>query len=317
MLLIKLTDNEALKKREKSGMTRKLYIFMAFMSFAAAAGFCRISYSESNNTLEQLSVVAPGAKVEKLAGGFTWAEGPAEDPEGNIFFTDNRGKKIYKWSPDGKVTTFIENSHADNGMFFDKDGTLLSCTGQPRQLVSIDAQGTYTVLADTYDGNPLNSPNDLWVDPKGGIYFTDPFWGREQGRDHVHYLTPDRKKLILVNDDMFNPNGIIGTPDGKLLYVSNYIENKTYVFTINADGTLSNKKLFAPEGDDGMTIDTEGNVYLTGKAITVYDPSGKKIDTIKVPETPANVIFCGKDKQKLFITARTSIYSVRMRTKGL
>ena len=298
-------------------MTGKLCVFIAVMSLVASAGFSRISYSESNNTDKQLSVVASGAKIEKLAGGFTWAEGPAEDPKGNIFFTDNRRKKIYKRSPDGKVTTFIEDSHADNGLYIDRDGTLLSCTGQPRQLVSIDAQGNYTVLADNYDSKPLNSPNDLWVDPKGGIYFTDPFWGREQGRDHVHYLTPDRKKLILVNNDMFNPNGIIGTPDGKLLYVSNYIENKTYVFTINADGTLSNKKLFAPEGDDGMTMDTEGNVYLTGKTITVYDPSGKKIDTIEVPETPANLIFCGKDKQTLFITARTSIYSVRMRTKGL
>jgi len=200
-------------------------------------------------------------------------------------------------------------------------------------LVSIDVQGKVTVLVDKYDNKRLNSPNDLWLDPKGGIYFTDPRYGRtndlEQDGEHVYYLSPDRKKLIRVINDMVKPNGLIGTPDGKVLYVTDHGGNKTFVYTINADGTLSNKKLFAPESSDGMTIDCEGNVYLTSmpsrtlssydtttNPVSVYNSAGKKIETIEIPERPANVCFGGKDKRTLFITAQTSLYSVRMRVKG-
>ena len=165
------------------------------------------------------------------------------------------------------------------------------------RLVSIGLKGKVTVLAERYANKKLNSPNDLWLAPNGGIYFTDPRYGNrdgmEQDGEHVYYLTPDRKKVIRVIDDM------------------------VYVYTINADGTLSDKKLFAPEGSDGMTIDSEGHVYLTRRAVSVYDSGGKKVETIEVPEGPANVCFGGKDKQTLFITARTSLYSIRMRVKGL
>ncbi|HUT63495.1 MAG TPA: SMP-30/gluconolactonase/LRE family protein, partial [Anaerolineae bacterium] len=189
--------------------------------------------------------------------------------------------------------------------------------GTSRQLVSIDPQGSYRVLLDKYNDRPFNAPNDLWVDPKGGIYFTDPYWGRGKDASCIYYLSPDRENLILAADDMVKPNGVIGTADCTLLYVTDWVEKKTYVYTIQEDGMLSNRRLFAPEGDDGMTMDEEGNVYLTGSVLSVYDPSGNKIETIEVPETPANVIFYGKDKEKLFITARTSIYSIRMQVKGL
>jgi L-ascorbate metabolism protein UlaG (beta-lactamase superfamily) len=138
----------------------------------------------------------------------------------------------------------------------------------------------------------------------------------EQDGEHVYYLPPDDKKIIRVIDDMVRPNGLIGTPDGKLLYVTDHGGNKTFAYTINENGTLSNKKLFAPEGSDGMTIDNEGNIYLTTSAVTVYNKNGEKIESIEIPERPANVTFGGKDNQTLFITARTSLYSVRMRTKG-
>ncbi|MFQ6034598.1 MAG: SMP-30/gluconolactonase/LRE family protein [Sedimentisphaerales bacterium] len=267
------------------------------------------------------SVVAKGAKVKKLAGGFKFTEGPAADAKGNIYFSDIPNNRIHKWSLDGKLSTFRENSRGANGLFFDKAGNLLACEGDGRQLVSINPQGQVTVLADKYDGKPFNKPNDLWLDPKGGIYFTDPFYGRnkqiiEQDGEHVYYLAPGRKKLIRVIDDMVRPNGIIGTPDGRLLYVTDHGGNKTFVYTINKDGTLSNKKLFASEGSDGMTIDNEGNVYLTTSAVEVYNKKGEKIETIEVPERPANVTFGGKDKQTLFITARTSLYSIKMRVKG-
>jgi gluconolactonase len=270
---------------------------------------------------EKGSLVAPGAKVEKLAGGFKFTEGPAADARGNIFFSDIPNNRIHKWSLDGKLTTFRENSGGANGLYFDRKGNLLACEGGGRRLVSIDPEGNVTVLADKYDGKPFNSLNDLWIDPKDGVYFTDPRYGRrdnmEQDGEHVYYLTPDRKKVIRVIDDMVRPNGVIGTRNGKKLYVADHGGKKTFVYKINEDGTLSNKKLFAPEGSDGVTTDNQGNVYLTTKVVAVYNKKGEKIEEIEVPEQPANVTFGGRDKKTLFITARTSLYAVRMRVKGL
>lgn len=270
---------------------------------------------------EKAGLVAPGAKVEKLAGGFKFTEGPAADARGNIFFSDIPNNRIHKWSLDGKLTTFRENSGGANGLYFDRKGNLLACEGGGRRLVSIDPEGNVTVLAEKYDGKPFNSLNDLWIDPKGGVYFTDPRYGRrdnmEQDGEHVYYLTPDGKKVIRVIDDMVRPNGVIGTRNGKKLYVADHGGKKTFVYKINEDGTLSNKKLFAPEGSDGVTTDNQGNVYLTTKVVAVYNKKGEKIEEIEVPEQPANVTFGGRDKKTLFITARTSLYAVRMRVKGL
>jgi len=270
---------------------------------------------------ERQSIEAPGAQVKKLAGGFRFTEGPASDAEGNIFFSDIPNNRIHKWSLDGKLTVFRENSGGANGLFFDKNGNLLACEGGGRRLVSINPKGEIEVLADKYQGKRFNSLNDLWIDPKGGIYFTDPRYGSrdnmEQDGEHVYYLSPRRNKLIRVIDDMVRPNGLIGTPDGKILYVTDHGGGKTFSYTINQDGTLSNKKLFAPEGSDGMTIDNQGNVYLTRGAVAVYNKNGEKIEVIKVPEGPANVCFGGKDNKTLFITARTSLYSVRMSVSGV
>jgi gluconolactonase len=179
--------------------------------------------------------------------------------------------------------------------------------------------GKVTVLAEKYDNKVFNALNDLWVDPKGGVYFTDPRYGRaneEQDGEHVYYLLPDRNKLIRVINDMFKPNGLIGTPDGKKLYVADPGANKSYEYTINKDGMLSGKKLFAEEGSDGMTIDNEQNIYITSRAVKVYNTKGELIESIEVPERPSNVCFGGKDNHTLFITARTSLYSIRMRVSG-
>jgi gluconolactonase len=299
-----------LEKRKETQMNGKLYGLMAFLLVVATTGY----------SAEKPSVVAPGAKVEKLAGGFTFTEGPAVDSMGSIFFSDIPNNRIHEWSWDGKLSTFRENSGGANGLFFDKRRNLLACEGGGRRLVSIDPQGKVTVLADSYQGKPFNSLNDLWIDPKGGVYFTDPRYGSkdnmEQGGEHVYYLSPGREKVTRVVDDMVRPNGIIGTRDGKKLYVADHGGKKTFVYAVNEDGTLSDKKLFAPEGSDGMTIDNEGNIYLTTKEVAVYNKNGQRIESIEVPEGPANVTFGGKDKQTLFITARTSLYSIKMRVKG-
>ena len=295
-------------------MTRICYCLAILFFLTAFAG-------AEEKDVQNLSVVAPGAEVKKLTGGFKFTEGPAADAQGNIFFSDIPNNRIHKWSLDGKLSTFRENSGGANGLFFDKNGNLLACEGGGKRLVSIDQNGNVTVLAYKYQDKPFNSLNDLWPDPKGGIYFTDPRYGNRDGMqqdgEHVYYLTPDRKKVIRVIDDMVRPNGLIGTPDGKLLYVADHGGGKTFVYTINEDGTLSNKKLFAPKGSDGMTIDNEGNVYLTTSVVEVYNKNGEKIEAIVVPEMPANVCFGGKDKKTLFITARTSLYSLQMRVNGV
>jgi gluconolactonase len=265
-------------------------------------------------------LVAPGAKVERLASGFLFTEGPARDAEGNVFFSDIPNARIHKWSPDGKLTTFRENSGGANGLYFDRDGNLLACEGGSRRVTSISRNGKVTVLADSYQGKKLNSPNDLWVDPKGGVYFTDPRYGAqdglEQGGFHVYYLPPDRKRLVRVLDNLVKPNGVVGTADGKRLYVADAGAGKTYVYRIQPDSLLADRKLAAPIGADGMTLDEKGNLYLARNVVHVFSPGGASIATIEVPEAPSNVCFGGKDRRTLFITARKGLYSIRMNVRG-
>lgn len=265
------------------------------------------------------AVIAPGAALVELADGFEFTEGPAADAQGNVFFTDIRTSRIYKWSVDGQLSTFRSNSGGANGLFFDRDGNLLACEGDNGRLVSIDPQGNVTVLADKYNNKRFNKPNDLWIDPKGGVYFSDPAYQAQvvQDGEHVYYLTPDRNDVIRVVNDMVRPNGIIGTPDGKVLYVTDHGAKKTYMYDINSDGTLSNKTLFTSIGSDGMTIDDEGNIYLTENSVLVYDSAGNRIEEISIPERPTNVCFGGTDGHTLFITARSSFHSIRMRVKGV
>ena len=270
-------------------------------------------------------IIAPGATPEKLADGFKFTEGPAVDAEGNVFFTDQPNDRILKWSVGGKLSTFLQPCGRSNGLYFDRGGNLLACADEKNQLWSIDPSGKATVLVTDYKGKLLNGPNDLWVRPDGGIYFTDPFYKRpywkrgptEQDAQCVYYLSPDRKTLSRVAADLVQPNGIIGTPDGKSLYVADIRDKKTYVYRIHQDGTLSDRKRFCEMGSDGMTIDAAGNVYLTGRGVTVFDPSGVKIEHVEVPQRwTANVCFGGKNRKTLFITASKALYGLRMLVKG-
>lgn len=265
-------------------------------------------------------LVAPGAKVELLAGGFMFTEGPACDAEGNVYFTDIPNERIHKWSIDGKLTTFRENSGKANGLYFDREGNLLACEGGNRRLTSISPGGKVSVLADGFQGKKLNSPNDLWVDPKGGVYFSDPRYGQEDGLEQdgfqVYYLPPNRKELVRVIGDLVKPNGVLGAADGKTLYVADAGGGKTYAYRIQPDGSLTDRKLAAPVGADGMTLDERGNLYLARNVVHVYSPEGKAITTIEVPEPPSNVCFGGKDRKTLFITARKGLYAIRMNVRG-
>jgi len=282
--------------------------------------------SSALGATERQSIVARGAKVVKLAGDFKFTEGPAVDAAGNVFFTDQPNDRIVKWSVDGELSTSLQPCGRSNGLFFDKKGNLLACADENNQLWSIDPQGRATVLVKNYKGKLLNGPNDLWVRPDGGIYFTDPFYKRpywrrgamEQDGQCVYYLSPAHKTLTRVVDDLVQPNGIVGTPDGRKLYVADIGAGKTYAYDIEKDGTLSNKKLFCRMGSDGMTIDSEGNVYLTGRGVTVFDRKGNKIEQIGVDEPwTANVCFGGKERKTLFITASKGLYAICMRVKGV
>jgi gluconolactonase len=291
---------------------------MVALAVFAAAGFA----AEAEKDL-----VAPGAKLEKLAGDFAFTEGPAVDAAGNVFFTDQPNDRILEWSIDGKLSTFLKPCGRSNGLYVDAKGNLLACADEKNELWSISPQGKTTVLLKDYRGKLLNGPNDLWVRPQdGAIYFTDPFYKRdywkrgpkEQDGEHVYLLSPDRKTLTRVAADLKQPNGIIGTPDGKKLYVADIGAGKTYSYDLGKDGALAGKQLFCGLGSDGMTIDDEGDVYLTGKGVTVFARDGKQVAHIDVPEPwTANVTFGGKDRHTLFITASKGFYGIRMRVKGV
>lgn len=262
------------------------------------------------------SVVASGAELTKVGNGYEFTEGPTADAKGNVCFSDVRASRTYRWSPDGKITLMRKDTGNANGLAFDRAGDLLACEGGRGRVVSLNPEGRITVIADQYGGKPFNQPNDVWIAPKGGVYFTDPIYGRaekQQDGEHVYYVAPDRKKVIRVIDDMVRPNGLIGTPDGKQLYVSDHGAKRIYRYDIEADGTLSHKHFFAPVGADGMKLDSEGNVYMAEKGIVVYDSAGKHIETIKVPEQPTNLCFAGPAGRTLFITARSAVYTLRMR----
>jgi len=270
-------------------------------------------------------IIAPNASLEKLGSDFSFTEGPACDAEGNVFFTDQPNDRILKWSTGGKLSTFMHPCGRANGLSFDHQGNLWACADERNELWRIDPAGKVTVVITNYQGKLLNGPNDVWLQPTGGLYFTDPYYQRDywkrgpkESPECVYHLSADGQALTRVTDDLKQPNGIIGTPDGKTLYVADIGAQKTFRYSIQPDGSLRDKTLFCSMGSDGMTIDQQGNIYLTGKGVTVFNPSGKQIEHIEVAEPwTANVCFGGKDRRTLFITASKSFYRLQMRVKGV
>jgi gluconolactonase len=248
--------------------------------------------------------------VEKVAGDMKFTEGPVADASGHVYFTDIPNNRIMKW--DGsKLSTWREKSGGANGLRFDKDGSLVVCEGGNRRVTRITPDQKVTVLADSYNGKKLNSPNDLCIDSKGGIYFTDPRYGNrrdlEQDKEAVYYIPPSGGKIVRVIDDFVRPNGIDLYKDR--LFVADHGGGKVYVYSVQADGTLKDKKVFCEVASDGLKCDDGGRLYTTtGKGVEVFEPDGKPLRVIKVPETPANLCFSGKT---LYITARTSLYLLR------
>jgi gluconolactonase len=291
--------------------------------FAIPLVFCGLSFIQKDG-LD--AIIDNGARPEKLADGFLFTEGPSSDAKGNVYFTDQPNNRIMIWGVSDQLSVFMQPAGRSNGLAFDKEGNLWSCADEKNELWCIAADKKVTVIPSKYLGKPLNGPNDLWIANNGGIYFTDPYYKRTwwdhdtmpQSCQAVYYLKPDHKTIIRVIGDLEQPNGIVGTPDGKFIYISDIKDNKTWMYSVSKDGNLGNKKLFCEKGSDGMTIDSAGNLYLTGSGVSIFDKNGVFIGNIPVPEDwTANVCFGGADMKSLYITASKGLYRIRTKIKGV
>lgn len=294
---------------------RGAFIFLLFIHAATVFG-----------QTAAIRVIRPGAELKKLDAKFAFTEGPAVNKAGDIYFTDQPNDKIWMYDNKGQLSLFMDKTGRSNGLYFDRKGNIISCADEKNELWSISPDKKVTVLLSQFEGKHLNGPNDLWIDPKGGIYFTDPYYQREYWErkepeiagQKVYYLPKGKSTPFIVEDSIVKPNGIVGTPDGKYLYVADIQANKTYRYKISADGRLKDRKEFAPQGSDGMTLDNEGNLYITGKGVTVYNNKGEKLGNIAVPSNwTGNVCFGGKDRKTLLITASESVYTLEMQVKGV
>lgn len=303
----------------------KKYALATLALLLAAAGVARADDSES--------LIAPGEKVKKLAGDMKFTEGPAWIPAKKMLvFSDIPNSKIMKWS-EGEGLSVFRESEQSNGNILDLQGRLISCQHAARNLVRTEADGSITMLVDKFDGKRLNSPNDVAVKSDGTLWFTDPPWGltgpAEIPGHWVYKFDPASGKIEPVIKDLAMPNGINFSPDEGRLYVADTgghmkhpdpafhkLPAGIHCYEVSKDGKLGKKLFQIEQGSDGMTVDVKGNLYTTHGKVHVYNADGKKLETIDVPEGPANATFGGDDYKTLFITARTSLYSVRMKNAG-
>ncbi len=276
--------------------------------------------------MDSTTLFAPGTKPELISSQFSFTEGPAADSEGNIYFTDQPNNSIWKYSINKDLTLFTDNAARANGMYIDKSGNVVACADELGEIVSFAMDGSKKVLTQLGNDKRYNGPNDLWITPDQGIYFTDPYYERNywpdpkpiKHKENTYYLPPGKTKAIPVETEIEKPNGIIGTPDGKTLFIADIGAGKIYQYSINTDGTLSNKKLFTDMGSDGVTLDEHGNFYIVGKGVTIFNTSGKQIGHIPIDEGwTANLCFGGRDNNTLFITASKSFYKMPMLVHGL
>lgn len=292
------------------------------------------------------AIVPAGAKIEKLAGGFAFTEGPIWSKDGYLLFSDIPRNEQHKWTPDGKVTLFRKPSGYDlndapegafigsNGMTRDHQGRLVICEHGNHRVTRMEADGTLTVLASHWEGKRLNSPNDIVQKSNGHFYFTDPPYGlvkqdedpkKELNFNGVFRISNGNLKLLYKG--IARPNGLAFSPDEKYFYLNNSEpHNKICLrFEVGEDGTLANEKLFfdltkdSSDGvPDGMKIDRVGNVYSTGPSgVWIFTPEGKHLGTIKPPEVPANLHWGDADAKTLYITARTGLYRIRLNIAGI
>ena len=298
------------------------------------------------NDPELDAVVPPGARPEALATGFGFTEGPVWSPEGDLLFSDPNENTIYRWSRDGQVSVFRTKSGyagvniseykqpGSNGLTFDPQGRLTVCQHGERRVIRIEPTGAITVLADRYEGKRLNSPNDLVYRKDGTLYFTDPPFGLPKFFDDPRKELPfsgvyrvRNGQVTLVTKDLTGPNGIAFSPNERFLYVTNWDEKKKVVmrYPVSADGSLGAGSVFfdmtgAPgeEALDGMKVDAEGHLFVSGPGgVWILSAEGKHLGTLKFPELPANMAWGDEDGRMLYLTARTSLYRLRLGVPGI
>ncbi len=289
-------------------------IFPVIIALVFAFISCAVSAEKTS------SLIAPGAVLQKVQSGFNFTEGPAADADGNVYFTDIPNQRIHKWSwKDGKITVYREKTGEANGLMFDAKGRMVVCEMGNSRVTLDDMKGNITVLADSWNGKKFHMPNDLWIDLKGGIYFSD-FMGPgsgEEGGLQVYYISPDGKTVTRATGDLTAPNGLAGTTDGKILYITDPGAKKTWAYKINPDGTLTDKKVFCEQSTDGFKLDEKGNLYFSGDTgVTIFSPKGEKLEEIPMSGRCANLTFGGRDRKTLFIAGGDTVYTLEMAVKG-
>lgn len=267
------------------------------------------------------------AKVELVADGFKFTEGPAVDSKGNVYFTDQPNDRIMKVDLEGKVTEFLKPSGRSNGLFFTKDDTLIACADEKNEMWAINLDGSYKVLFKDFEGNKLNGPNDVWIDSTGFLYFTDPYYQRPwwthkqppQKSRSVYRVDPDGENITCVDDALKQPNGIVGDARKRILYVADINDNKIYRYNIAKDGTLLDRTLFCSHPSDGMTLDSAGHLYITNsEGVSVFNEAGERVQVIPTGKGwTANVCLGGEDRKTLFITASDALFKIRVKHSGL
>ena len=284
-----------MKNRKQSFLSLFLIAIFSFV-------LCNVSKGEEKTS----GLVALGATLKIVQSGFNGTEGPATDPDGNVYFTSKADQSIQKWSwKDGKVSLYRDKDGEAVGMNFDPQGRLVICEMGNGRLTRDDLNGNIEVLVYSYNGNRLR-PNDVWIDNKGDIYFSS---------GGIYFLSADGKKLMPVTNDIGNANGVVGAPDGKTLYVGD--TSVVYSYRIQSDGSLSDKSPFCNmQFSDGLDVDENGNVYVTGDKIYIYNTKAELLEEIVTPERPKNINFAGKDRKMLFITCPNNIYTLEMTVKG-
>ena len=292
------------------------------------AGITLETTKETGNPEAFRTILNEDTPVEKVAGNFKFTERPIWHPDGFLLFSDIPANTIYKWQSN-QVKVFRKPSGNANGNTFDRQGRLITAEHSNRRVSRTEKDGTVVTLASEYRGKRLNSPNDLVVKSDGSIYFTDPPYGIKSEQQELEFsgvyrLGTDGTLSLLVSD-FVRPNGIAFSPDETKLYVNDSKQGHIRVFDVKSDGTLENGRIFAEQKDenlpgvpDGMKVDVEGNVYSTGPGgVWVFSPSGNLLGIIKVPEVPANLAWGDRDDRTLYLTAKNSLYRVRLNIAGV
>ena len=266
--------------------------------------------------------------LQRVAGGFGFTEGPAWDPRGFLYVSDEEQNRIFRLYPDGRRESIFQTGDPD-GSTLNRDHELITTASVLRAVVKVQPDGSYRVLADKYDGKRFNSPNDVVLGPDGALYFTDPTLDLPKGEHQeipfqgVYRLGTDGSVRLLTRE-LTQPNGLAFSPDGKRLYIDDSEKCNIRVYDVSSSGGLSNGRVFGTEagppksGDpDGMKIDQDGNLFVTGPlGVWVWDASGKHLGTIVMPEQPANLAWGDADFRTLYITATTSVYRIKTNTRG-